>query len=401
MSNVWPGGMPILVEAWLWHDLQSHPCIVHRRTEVTTQTLTPLMRLLGVSGSSPVTLMTELMKTLKARTFSVKRVNCYDKARNGPTDSFVTGEELIRLQEAFLPMNPDILPQEDKAERKRLGSTAQNKNSFTAALGHRASFLLTYSAAVRGESTRKLEFSDLSLIEPDMEGTEQSRCHLLILTLGEGKTNKYGHYDRTAIMRHRDVQLCTQGALALYFFCLFHCQNHPFPSMQYSRHWFFRKVLQPLSEGRKGKGTVKEEDVNSEGEEEDNEEERYIEMEDEDGQVQRLPAPSMGSKISDMTHLPHDTEKEELARKLDDIQRLPYCRPIGYQTQTRVYHAAFKRANIVTTKVTHFGRAAAASTVSQYGSHLDDAIRRHGHWNKDVMSNCYFKSFRELQCSRH
>lgn len=357
----------------------------------------------GKCAASYFSLIAELVNSLMARTHGVKRVNCHDKAKNGPTDSFVTQDDLLRLQDAFLPIHPDSAAgsSAERAQHRKLSSLANNKNTFTAAFGHRASFLLTYSAAVRGENTRKLELSDLSLIEPDMEGSEGSRCRVLVITLGQGKTNRFGNYNRTAIMRHKNVRLCAQGALALYFYCLFHCQNQPFPCLRSSREWFFRKVLQPLSSGRKSKAAKQQpvEDVNSDGEDLDEEETKFIEMEDENGQIRRLPAPSGRPRLQDDSLMQVDEEKLQLNEQLEYLNAQPFCRPIGYPTQQRFYKAAFKKVGIVRTKVTHFGCAAAASTVSQYGSHLDEAIRRHGHWNQDVMSNCYFKSFREY-CSK-
>ena len=185
-----------------------------------------------------------------------------DKAKNSAIEYHLTTAQLSAIADGFLPL-PNSL-------------AAKNPLSNTAALGHRLSFLLSYAAALRGESTRLFELSDLSTIFAEKEGANGAT--LVVMTLGQGKTNKFGKYDRTAIMRHRHVELCAQGALALYLFCRFHLRGELFPSFQTSKEWFFNKLLQPTKEGRrsgekeKGKGKAPV----SRGEEHD-------EVEDEDG----------------------------------------------------------------------------------------------------------------------
>ena len=91
-----------------------------------------------------------------------------------------------------------------------------------------------------------IELSDLSTVFAEKEGA--NGCELLVLTLGEGKTNKYGRYTRSAIMRHRDVEMCAIGALALYLFSRYH-RGETFPTFGQREDWFFEKVIQPINQG--------------------------------------------------------------------------------------------------------------------------------------------------------
>ena len=97
----------------------------------------------------------------------------------------------------------------------------------------------------------RFELSDLSTIFAEKVGA--AGATLLVMTLGQGKTNKFGKYDRTAIIRHHHVEFCAQGAVATYLFCRFQLRGEQFPSFQTSKDWFFDKLMQPVKGGRKSK----------------------------------------------------------------------------------------------------------------------------------------------------
>ena len=160
-----------------------------------------------------------------------------DKAKGSSIEYHLTTQQLSAIADGFIPLPGTV--------------ASRSSPSNTAALGHRLSFLLSYAAALRGESTRLFELSDLSTIFAEKEGA--AGATLLVMTLGQGKTNKFGKYDRTAIMRHRHVELCAQGAVATYLFCRFHLRGEQFPSFQTSKDWFFNKLIQPVKGGRQPK----------------------------------------------------------------------------------------------------------------------------------------------------
>lgn len=306
-------------------------------------------------------LLPEFVKSLRTHAAETKRSNCHDKAKGSHIDNWLTTSQLVRIQDAFLDLPP---------------GKAGRKSSLGAALAHRTAFLLSYAGALRCESTRNLELSDMSSLFAEGEGS--SPCTLLILTLGQGKTNKYGKYDRTAVMRHRQPELCAQSAVALYLFYRFHELGHAFPSFEASRDWFFNKLLQPTGHGRPS-GKANEPDS---------------EDEEEASSVLDVPGPT----IAHAEAADEDAERLEVHQQ-SPVANLPYARPLKYDSQRKAFSAALKAAEVQTTRVTHIGRAAAASLVSQQARNADQEIRRHGHWNKDVMSNCYLQSFRECDAT--
>ena len=103
-----------------------------------------------------------------------------------------------------------------------------------------------------------------------------------------------------------------------------------------------------------------------------------------------------GPMVSNAKENPSDEERRDKhAAMLAAIESMPGVRGVSYDSQRKAFSAALKRAEVTTSRVTHVGRAAAASMVAQSGRNLDDQLRKHGHWNKDAMSNCYVESFCE------
>ena len=354
------------------------------------------------------------MKYFRIQAHSRNRINCVDKARNSIIENFITSKQLCSIQDAFIPLSDD--------------PAALNQTSLTCQLAARMAFLLSYAGALRGESTRMIELSDLSSVFAEKEGAKG--CDLLVLTLGEGKTNKYGKYTRSAIMRHRDVEMCATGALALYLFSRYHFRGEPFPSFDRREHWFFEKVIQPMNQGgrranNKGKGRqihgqdaeLEEEDDADEEEEDGHVGDRDVSARDEsllNDEAARLFMPHDGSYGVDLRgdlvarltarpafpnaqRRPADLERETFrAAAARRLKAIPRSQPISYATQSRQFRAALAKTDIVTGRLTHIGRAASASVVAQAGMDLETQLRRHGHWNQsDVMSNCYIESFRE------
>ena len=376
---------------------------------------------------------TAMMKAFKRQNFNRSRETYADKTKGSIVEHLLSSTQLISIQDAFVPE----------------GVEAERSISVTAALGHRLAFLLSYAGALRCESTRNLEISDLSTLFVEKEGPKG--CTLLVLSLGQGKTNHFGKLDRTAIMRHRLPEMCAVGALGLYLFCRFHLRHEPFPSFARSEDFFYNKVIQPMTKGRATKklgGKGKEKAIPGEEEVEEDEEEE--EEAEEDGEIDtdvdsvtgadlhagaganeavndkraaaarknatavyrffdNAPAGEVntdGELVARAAAGPcisngpvSNADRERLAelhlRSNDTSSSLPGAKAIGYDAQRTAFREALERANVPTTRVTHVGRAAAASMVAQSGKNLDDQLRKHGHWNKDAMTNCYIDSFRE------
>ena len=75
-------------------------------------------------------------------------------------------------------------------------------------------------------------------------------------------------------------------------------------------------------------------------------------------------------------------------RSTDTSPSSPGAKAIGHDAQVTTFREALERGNVPRTRVTHVGRAAAASMIAQSGKNLDNQPRKHGHWNKNVMTNC-------------
>ena len=246
-------------------------------------------------------------------------------------------------------------------------------------------------------------------------------------------------------MRHRDVAMCAQGALALYLSCRYHIRGEAFPTFGESKDWFFEKVIQPTNNGwrRNYKNKQRQEqDVDVDGDDSGDDEEEegeargdhearprnpeYDNMEESmmeataarlflpndgsggiDLHRELIARPTAGPSIESAPAVPADEDREvrEVLRTSARAraEAIPRSTPISYATQCKQSRLALNRTDIVTSKLTHIGRGAAACVVSQAGLDLESQLRRHGHWNQsDVMTNCYIQSFREFStgCSR-
>ena len=101
------------------------------------------------------------MKNFRCNTAERNRYNCKEFHHR----ELLTTQQLISIQDAFVPV---------------AGSDASgDATSQTAQFGHRLAFLLSYAGALRGESTRTIELSDLSTVFAENEG--QKGCNLLVL----------------------------------------------------------------------------------------------------------------------------------------------------------------------------------------------------------------------------
>ncbi|CAK5262885.1 unnamed protein product [Mycena citricolor] len=126
------------------------------------------------------------------------------KAAGGMSDTY-TSEEVIRCSRWAL-----------------INFTTPSK--ICNAIRDRSMLLLGTCTAFRGDSTRQLQWSDLFLGSV-LAGSEDNARVLGILS-DNAKTNQTGRLDEFGVLRHRHVEMCGIGALALHFFAHFHILNN-------------------------------------------------------------------------------------------------------------------------------------------------------------------------------
>lgn len=81
----------------------------------------------------------------------------------------------------------------------------------------------------------------------------------LVFLVDEGKTNTTGRLDEHGALRHKEVLLCCQGALARYFWVQFHVMGKPCPDFspdfsdpnygEFGRRDWYKFFVFPSSEG--------------------------------------------------------------------------------------------------------------------------------------------------------
>ncbi|KAL1710337.1 hypothetical protein EV121DRAFT_266619 [Schizophyllum commune] len=103
-------------------------------------------------------------------------------------------------------------------------------SKIVAALRDRCMLLLSAYTAFRGDSARMLLLSDIGAQDVNMpEIAEGATVMAMILLRDQGKHIQDGRVEEHAALRHRDVELCCVGAMALYLFALFHIAGNPRP----------------------------------------------------------------------------------------------------------------------------------------------------------------------------
>lgn len=90
----------------------------------------------------------------------------------------------------------------------------------------------------RGKTTRQIEFADLSLRD-----LKRGVGDALLVISSRGKGNKAGRAEYSAAVRHREVNLCAVGALALYLFQRFHVSGERFPGFTERANWYHTALI--------------------------------------------------------------------------------------------------------------------------------------------------------------
>lgn len=159
----------------------------------------------------------DLMRSMARENHKRKRESFVDRGIGTLLDGGNTMADLLKISEYFV-------------NRK---STIDLRNRLTQML---CSFM-----ALRGESSRDMDLADFFSISLENEG--HSECVALVGILDHGKTNQYNRVEFGASIRHKDVRICVQGALAMYLFARFHIDCEPFPNFADPSEWYNIKLL--------------------------------------------------------------------------------------------------------------------------------------------------------------
>lgn len=107
---------------------------------------------------------------------------------------------------------------------------AKTLNEIQLSVRDRAMLLLSAALAFRGNSARMVLWSDLFTRNVPMPELGVGRTvQVLGILADNAKTNKDGRVDEHGALRHRMVDLCPVGAIALHLFVHFHIKSNPPP----------------------------------------------------------------------------------------------------------------------------------------------------------------------------
>lgn len=153
------------------------------------------------------------MKTYASKTDQKNREDYIDRGVGGITSGY-TDEEFAALNKALLHESADA----------------------PSTLRTRLDILLGHYLLLRGENRRAAELCDLSpLLLPKTEGP--SPCEAVVLTISNGKTNRFGRKQFMGSIRNRNPLFCVMNALALYFFWRWHISGEQPPSFTSRKSW--------------------------------------------------------------------------------------------------------------------------------------------------------------------
>lgn len=93
----------------------------------------------------------------------------------------------------------------------------------------------------RSETTLGMQFADMFSILIENQGV--SECISLVSTITFGKTNQHGKIEYGSSVRHRQVEVCSVGALAVNLFSRFHFENEAFPDFTTRSAWYDTFVI--------------------------------------------------------------------------------------------------------------------------------------------------------------
>ncbi|KAG2204514.1 hypothetical protein INT46_000267 [Mucor plumbeus] len=88
----------------------------------------------------------------------------------------------------------------------------------------------------RSQTTLRMQFSDLFSLKIENQGV--TGCVSLVATIAFGKNNQHGKIEYGSAVRHRQVEVCSTGALTTNLFSRFHYENESFPDFTSRERWY-------------------------------------------------------------------------------------------------------------------------------------------------------------------
>lgn len=123
-----------------------------------------------------------------------------------------------------------------KIELEKISCYFLNEKNSPLGSRDRLCFLLSHSMLCRSQTTLGMQFSDLFSLKIENQGVTE--CVSLVATITFGKTNQHGKIEYGSTLRHRQVEVCSIGALATNLFSRFHYENEPFPDFTSRDRWY-------------------------------------------------------------------------------------------------------------------------------------------------------------------
>ncbi|KAG1056168.1 hypothetical protein G6F43_001912 [Rhizopus delemar] len=123
-----------------------------------------------------------------------------------------------------------------KEELKKVSSLFFTEKNDIRGYRDRLCFLLRHAMLCRSQITLGMEFTDLFSLEVENQGLTEYIA--LVATIAHGKINQYGKIEYGLLLSHRDVEVCSIDALALYLFLRFHFENEEFPNFEKRENWY-------------------------------------------------------------------------------------------------------------------------------------------------------------------
>jgi hypothetical protein len=164
----------------------------------------------------------KLMDLVKTRHVSLAKSN-FDKSLKNASMRFQIVDKISDIEEVFWKRN------------------GIKKHFHVASLCDRYFYLFAVTGIVRGESPIRAELSDMFIIVKVGEGPPGHDAVILIMQILEGKTNN-GRIFRGCTMHHKNVNMCSIGALGFYLMSRFEVTGEIF-DFATNKSWFNRKLL--------------------------------------------------------------------------------------------------------------------------------------------------------------
>lgn len=101
-----------------------------------------------------------------------------------------------------------------------------------------AGILIMHGTISRSEHLRLLQFSDMFIVTLDSKNKGPTRCPVLGFHSRQSKTNQSGRAEVKAMMRHKLVDECPVGAIALWMFHMWEVEKRPPRNTMVNSDWY-------------------------------------------------------------------------------------------------------------------------------------------------------------------